>query len=346
MGLGNEMIPWAKAYIAARSLNLRLLHPAWGLNPRNYARYFGTSRMDWLAYRALGTMLPMFEFRESDLASSESLDDALIRFSACHKLAKRSAFVVGLSGLWGGMDILHGARSFLLGQLLATRWTIENLYDVDRHLDREKLRVGIHIRRGDFSAAPEDRDYRTKFNVAIPFEWYGAIVRTLVARFGDRVEFVVVSDAPAGELAPLFSNVDCVTTAEQRNTDISDLLALSFSDLIVCSISSFSLWAAFLGQSRYVWLDANLVETDGYRSIWGHEPKQASEGGAIRAAFAANDTLLSNRQTLNPRGAAVGWDGTIPESMLGDLDRTLSAKRRSTDLIRFGAVPIDAKQGS
>ena len=32
-------------------------------------------------------------------------------------------------------------------------------------------------------------------------------------------------------------------------------------------------------------------------------------------------------------------DGKLPEQLLSDLDRLLSTKRRSTDLIRFGAVP-------
>ena len=46
-GLGNELIPWGKAYIASRVLGIPALHPAWGLNTRRYWEYFGTSRIDW-----------------------------------------------------------------------------------------------------------------------------------------------------------------------------------------------------------------------------------------------------------------------------------------------------------
>ena len=33
-GLGNEMIPWAKGFIASQVLNAHLVGPSWGLNRR------------------------------------------------------------------------------------------------------------------------------------------------------------------------------------------------------------------------------------------------------------------------------------------------------------------------
>ena len=48
-GLGNELIPWAKAFIAAEELQIKFLPPALGLNDRRYYEYFGTSRFDWVA---------------------------------------------------------------------------------------------------------------------------------------------------------------------------------------------------------------------------------------------------------------------------------------------------------
>jgi hypothetical protein len=69
-GLGNELIPWAKAFIASQELNAHLMYPAWGLNKREYRKYFETSRIDWLFPMVLQKLLPTytlteFEYRES-----------------------------------------------------------------------------------------------------------------------------------------------------------------------------------------------------------------------------------------------------------------------------------------
>jgi hypothetical protein len=32
--LGNELFPWAKAFLAGQALGARVMHPAWGLNRR------------------------------------------------------------------------------------------------------------------------------------------------------------------------------------------------------------------------------------------------------------------------------------------------------------------------
>lgn len=338
-GLGNEMMPWAKAFIAGRALGLEVLHPAWGLNSRRYGKYFRTSPFDWAWYAGLRAALPFFEFEENDLAPGEGLHDAVLRFAARRELDRHRNFVLGFSGMWGGMEILTGARAYLLGQLLASRWTIENLYELEHRLDAAKLRVGLHIRRGDFLGPPADLDFRGKFNCAIPIDWYAAIARSLRDHFGDRIEFVVISDAADAELAPLLGEFQCITTRGQQHTDISDLLALARSDLVVCSVSSFSIWAVFLGNLRYIWLAANLDRQDGFASIWGNDCTPLSSA-AIREAAAANRQAQAAGQRLDPRGLAVGWDGGLPAGLLEDIDRLLSLKSRSTDLIRYGAVPI------
>src|SRR5271169_3638420 len=82
-GLGNELLPWAKAFIASAELKLRLLHPAWGLNDRRYYEYFGTSTLDWVGYAALRMLLPCYTFSEADyLATGErDYDRAIALYS-------------------------------------------------------------------------------------------------------------------------------------------------------------------------------------------------------------------------------------------------------------------------
>ncbi|HEV7814426.1 MAG TPA: hypothetical protein VGP06_04910, partial [Janthinobacterium sp.] len=78
-GLGNELFPWAKAFLASQALGSRMAHPAWGLNPRNYRRDFGTARLDWLQHALLRQALPAVRFDEAAYLSTgkEDYQDAV-----------------------------------------------------------------------------------------------------------------------------------------------------------------------------------------------------------------------------------------------------------------------------
>jgi hypothetical protein len=65
-GLGNELLPWARAFLASQVLNARLLPPAFGMNRRAYWWHFHTAPDDWIYHRALEYLLPVVEFTESD----------------------------------------------------------------------------------------------------------------------------------------------------------------------------------------------------------------------------------------------------------------------------------------
>ncbi|OSI68955.1 alpha-1,2-fucosyltransferase [Bradyrhizobium canariense] len=341
-GLGNEMINWAKAFIASRALEIPLLHPAWGLNRRRYWEFFGTSRFDWFVHKAMWRVLPHFEFQESDLdrVSGETLHDAILRFAAEHELNRRSAYILGFGGLWGEYSYIAQARFFLRQQLLNSTNAIQNLYEIENSLEQNALRIGVHIRRGDFAASPTNLEYRGKFNTVIPLEWYTNIARNLKKRFGKDACFVVVSDSADDELTPFLGEFCCITTQHQKNRDISDLLLLSSCDFIVCSVSSYSQWAAFLSDSRYAWLAANLTEHQSFGSIWGHHANQKGLNQEIGRAIRRNIDERNANRPLCPRGIAVAWDGNLPEELLEDLGLRLLAKQRSTDLIRHGAVPM------
>ena len=335
-GLGNELIVWAKAFIGAQALGLRLLHPAWGLNRRNYRRYFRTSRLDWASQKLLRMSLPAYEFEETDYRSSPNLDlhTAILAYGEKHGLRHQHAFTLSFSGLWGGFRELRSARQYLLSQLLPTTGTIRNLYEIDRRFEADALRVGLHIRRGDFTAPVEN--YSGRFNVAIGLEWYLAIARELQRAFGSKVSFLVVSDAEEEDLIDLTRQFRCVTTGDMDFRDISDLLALSACDFIVCSISSFSAWAALLSTGRYGWYSPQLTSKNGYVSIWGHEAFQASPRG--ETARSAESMDASGSSVVRPRGVPIASDGSLPSELLDDLSRTLSLKSVHSDLIQYGVV--------
>ncbi|MCK1297317.1 alpha-1,2-fucosyltransferase [Bradyrhizobium sp. 24] len=335
-GLGNELIVWAKAFIGAQALGLRLLHPAWGLNRRNYSAYFETSRADWITHHVIRAALPTFEFEESDYRASADYDlhAAVVAFARRHDLRRRGAYVVSFSGLWGGFRALRDARDFLRAELLGTKCTIRNLYELNRRFSSDVLRVGFHIRRGDFSVPTED--YAGRFNIAIPIEWYVAVATQLVRALGTRVSILIVSDATLEELRPLTERFPCVTTSDMPFRDVSDLLALSACDFVLCSISSFSAWATFLSDTRYGWFAPQLTCRDGYASIWGHEPFQSSQRGETTRSQEA--VSKAPQLAIRPKGIPISLDGSLPSELISDLESTLRLKSASSDLVQYGVV--------
>src|SRR5580658_4005868 len=103
-GLGNELLPWARAFLASQVLDARLLAPAFGMNRRGYWRDFHTGADDWIYHRALEQLLPVVEFTEDDWLEHGGGDvvTALRSFATEHKLLERQFYMFVTDGLWGG----------------------------------------------------------------------------------------------------------------------------------------------------------------------------------------------------------------------------------------------------
>jgi hypothetical protein len=343
-GLGNELIPWAKAFIASRELGARLLHPAWGLNARGYRHDFGTSRYDWLAQLALAAMLPRVEFSESDYAATGATDyaSAIRSFADRSTLGERAAYVLVTDGLWGGFQALETARAFILGELLRARAAQANLYAWARALPRDKLTVAVHIRLGDFRSPAALPDYRGTFNTAIPLEWYAGVCRLLRERFGSRVQFALHSDGAPSSLDAFVREFAPFTTAGQRHATVSDLLCMASADLLICSVSSYSMWAAFLSDNPYVWFEPQLQNQGGLYSLWGHEKSHGPPNGPThRNAVRFGELRRSDGASaaaVVPRGLPVGLPAELPSAFLDELEARLARKSVVTDLVRSGVV--------
>lgn len=148
---------------------------------------------------------------------------------------------------------------------------------------------------------------------------------------------MVVSDATEEELRPLTRTVRCELTVDQPRRDVSDLLILASCDFLVCSISSYSLWAAFLSEARYGWFAPNLPPERGFGSIWGHEAEQQAPGAPTRIALDRAATLGDG---VVARGVAIGEDGRVPDELIADLAHRAALKRRELDLLRYGVTPM------
>lgn len=343
-GLGNELVPWCRAFLAAQTLGARCLPPAFGLNARRYGRHFGTPALDWLGHRALRAVLPHVEFTEADYLAQGGGDvvHALRAFGEARRLPQRANWLLTTQGMWGGMAHIDAARDFALSTLHGSRFAARNLLTLRQRLDPALPVVGLHVRMGDFGAPVAPDAYRGRFNISLPPEWYRQVALSIQSLLGGHVQFLWVSDAPLERLQGLAQGLRSVFTADIPDADCSDLLALARCDLLVCAVSSYSTWAAFLSDAPYLWYGPNLTLHDGgWASIWGHEPGQQQAGAGTPTALAH---LRAAGAAAPTRAWAVPGSGEVPAAAV-EMARERHA-RRFTDLVRYGAVRAPVQEDS
>lgn len=342
-GLGNELFPWAKAFLASQALGARLAHPAWGLNPRQYHRDFGTSRFDWVHQAIVKLAMPTIDFDEQDYRATgkDDFQEAVTAFAFHHNLAGRRHFVFKVSGMWGGFHAIRRARVFVLSELLKANSAVRNVHAVLGQVQAGKSLIAVHIRRGDFQNLDRDGDFRGRFNVALPLQWYMSTCASIKRHCGNAVRFVLLTDANPNEVRPFIDAFDPLTTFDLRQTACSDLLLMAFADSIVCSVSSYSMWGAFLSNAPYLWCAPNLQDHAGYGSLWGHEDAQKGEAGTTARNLAAIRNASGRFAELGAgRGVPVDFSGTVPASFCEKILATTRGRAIETDLIFYGAVGL------
>jgi hypothetical protein len=329
-GLGNDLIPWAKGFLLSQETGAALLHPAWGRNPRRYWRHFGTSRLDVHLHRALVRLLPRVAFTEEvyrELGFND-FPSACRGFAERFRLRERRAWVVTVTGPWGAFAGLERARPFVNSVLWGSKYVRRNLSWLEARRERRRLAVMVHVRRGDFRTAGPGESFRDALNTAVPIEWYESVCRALVAALGEEnLQFCVASDGTANEIGRFLEKFDCIFTSSQANSDCSDLLALAGGDLLVCSPSTYSMWAAFLSDSPYIWFAPQL------------EPGAHGRGLRwVRSLLADQGVVRRPAATAPPRGNPIGIGECLPDSLLQYLRTRLAQKADGTDLVRGGLV--------
>jgi hypothetical protein len=117
--------------------------------------------------------------------------------------------------------------------------------------------AAAHIRLGDFRASQSD-DPRRSFRDGerIPLAWYVRTIKQVRSIYPVPVH--VFSDGHEYELAEI-ARIEGVTLRREPN-DVADLLALAQARLLIGSNSTFSRWAAFLGNMSSIWPNTQLRE--------------------------------------------------------------------------------------
>jgi len=337
-GLGNELLPWARAFLAAQVLDAKLLAPAFGMNRRGYWRDFHTAPDDWIYHRALEHLLPTIEFTEADWLAHGGGDvvSSLRAFAIERKLIERHGFVLITDGLWGGFRHVEAAREFIRATLVQSRYAGRNLLQLHQRLDRNRIIVAMHVRLGDFAPPVSSDQYRQVVNASLPIEWFCNIAANLTRAFADDWQLLLITDGRADQLQPLTSRFPCVTTTDMSNNDCSDVLALASADLLVCSASTYSSLSAFLSDSPYLWFAPSLyAHPEGCFSTHGFSAEGTDSRGPTRAAV---DEYVRHAGVWTSRAAVVDLDGDVPAATLAAAAGRRELRRASHDLVRSGVA--------
>jgi hypothetical protein len=346
-GLGNEIFPWAKGWIASQALDAHLVGPSMGVNKRRYWRNFRSSRLDFVLEDAL-LRLPHFAFTEEEYLATGKTDfgAAISQWAASLGIARRRFFVVSVGGMWGGYASIRSARQFLWSRLLASRDALGNVYRVVSTLDRSKIFVAVHMRSGGegFTTSIPGASQRGKFNLQIPGDWYLWVCRVLQERFRDRVQFWFFTDHKNPDCEEAIRRFNPMQSAQAGLTECSDLLLMAQADLRVCSVSSYSLAANFLSGGPYVWYEPQLTLNDGLYTLWGDEEAQKKQGSptALSKKFLAKISGSSRGgrpMAVNFLGVAMATGNPLPERLIELLEKRLRDHDSRTNLVEYGCVP-------
>jgi hypothetical protein len=346
-GLGNEIFPWAKGWIASQVLDAHLVGPSWGINQRRYFRNFETSRLDFLLEDGL-LRLPHYEFTEADFRAAGDIDFgvAIKRWADSKGLTNKSCYIVSVEGMWGGYVAIRTAREFLQSQLLTSRNALSNVFQITSGLDHSKLFVAVHMRSTEFGfITPEhEEDVRGKFNIFVPSEWYLSVCTRLQQRFGDRIQFHIFTDRPSPEFVEMVRRFNPGQITQTAFTECSDLLLMAQADLRVCSVSSYSLAANFLSDGPFVWYEPQLTLADGHYVLWGDRRAQLLTDEPVPQKD--DRTLGSVTVRKNPRstrsavlGTAMNAGEPVPDALAALLEQKLSCHNPETNLLEYGSVP-------
>ncbi|MDA8358793.1 MAG: hypothetical protein M0Z95_21425 [Actinomycetota bacterium] len=331
-GLGNEVFPWAKAYLGAIAFDARLVDPPFLLNPRRYDRELDVGGIAaTIRYLAVHS-LPATTIDQPLLDTLGAIDyyDAMCALRA--RLGTKSGLILRhTTGMQNGYLAIRRARPFLRSRLLGTESALRHLASLPA-VASGVVTVGLHIRGGDFDS--QGQVTPGVFNATIPEAWYRDVLDSVHRELGlDRpLQVYVASNLPGERLADLLDLPGCSITLLSGSAT-EDLAVLASCDFIIPSISSYSLLAIFLSDAFYCWPQEHLNDTDGWLSIWGHE---SSSGGPPTTESIASQ---GPEAVLIVRGIPVqahtpSWPRWLPDALAA---RAL-VRASSTDLCMYGVV--------
>ncbi len=322
-GLGNEILAWAKAWIAADLLDQRLVEQPWDCNRRLYGFRLGHN-VDDLARQLMALYGSHTNITWDMIRGTGQWDyrEGLIALRDQGQLGSVNRHV---SRMQGGFFSVYSAREATRVRLIANQRV---------ELAQADLRIGVHVRLGDFSSPQEAAP--GLWNTRQPLNWYQSCIETLIKDASGQITFCLVSDDQSSpEFEEMVTHLSQLGTVEVGTTNfLYDLALLASCDVLVPSVSWFSMLALFVSEAAFVWPRSGLNEHHGLLSIWGHEVDQVPGPTADAIAWAQSHEI-----SPITRGIPFPSDeGRIREWLQAVQSKQLPTQIQS-DLLYYGVTP-------
>ena len=332
-GLGNELIPAAKSYLCAQATGSSLIPHSWGLNRRGYRHLFGTSLLDFIE-----PMLALAVSANTEITREMWINQRVENYGTlCNKIITQQPLswatpvsTIVHSGMWGGYALIDPARDWVRETLVSSNGTEVQIKQFQTATIGASYKIGLHIRRGDFSLIKGN--VQGQYNFAIPIDWYRAVLERILPLLPADTIVCAFSDSPSTpiELIPSGKARFKIWQPPFPSNDIADLINLASCDLIVCSVSSYSTMAAWLGRKPYIWLKDQLHEYNGRFSIWGNE---ATDGNWLQS-----DALTSSFENLRSPCIPALFNGFLDLRHFESILDMGYSQHRHHDPIRYGCT--------
>ena len=230
-GLGNLLFPISRALIGQQRHGGLLVYPT--LRQVKIGTYVRRERDK----RTYGNVL---RSRSRDEWGSWLSAKTQRRISETEFDGSQQNVTVSYAGLRNYFHDLQGHHG------LISQWLLGNMRG---RLEQDVFDIGIHVRFGDFSTqSPAAAGH----SIRLPLDWYRMAYAEAKRTVGlERPRTLLFTDEPPHEIRSALG-----LTAIELDTSPNALIAmmkLSRARCVVASRSTFSMWAAFLGDSDAIW---------------------------------------------------------------------------------------------
>jgi hypothetical protein len=108
-------------------------------------------------------------------------------------------------------------------------------------------KICVHIRRGDFSKSSAPI---LSFNALLDISWFDKRISQLLAEGAKKEDIVIYASDIDQDISWLINKHDLKLS--QNNCPLNTILEMSGAEIIIPSLSTFSLWSIFLGDSKFI----------------------------------------------------------------------------------------------
>jgi len=249
-GLGNLLFPWARAVVAAKRYDMRLVWPTW---EQLYLSKRPKLALEYIKRHYIGYFSPTTEYVSGLskiillLQKEKVSEDEFFADISYYKTKSNRDYVVIFEGMKDLFVALKGYHQLIKDHLVK----ITNPKHLSKITTLPWPSISVHIRFGDL---PYTEDIslikQNPWKFRLPLSWYIAQIEKLRELLGKRTPVYLFSDAKDWEIAPLFRIGNIYIF---KSSAITDLITMSTSFVLIASGSTYSAWASFLGQCPTIW---------------------------------------------------------------------------------------------